>query len=234
MGNLVENSGDRLNLAHALPDGNALTVQGEETVRVITDGLEVDGYGRGSPESFQKALVILHIAGKVGGELRQRLSIRLGHIKDGHGLIHGDFDFLFLHDDLAILVQHGQLGIRVQLLLFDCLFEGGGGDDFDALFALSHMALKLVPPLVEARHKGGVGPLHIDEHLIVYAVAVKPAHRFQILGVFVRLKEILNASFDAVCDVFEPCFGILLLVFSHRRTPSMKISSLKPKSKTAM
>ena len=60
---------------------------------------------------------------------------------------------------------------------------------------------------------GGVGALHIDEHGVVDAVAVKAAHGGKVLPVFVALKQLLYARLDAVGDVLEPF--LVGLFFSH-------------------
>ena len=93
-----------------------------------------------------------HRPGQAGGQLRQGLAIRLAHIEHLDRTEHGDFDFLFLHDRLAIRVQNRSLGVRVSLHFLDLLFVGRRGDDGDTMLALFHMALKLVFPLVEPGH----------------------------------------------------------------------------------
>ena len=45
---------------------------------------------------------------------------------------------------------------------------------------------------------------------------MEAAHRAKILSVFVRLKEVLDASFYAVGNVFQPFFVGLLFILSHR------------------
>ena len=57
------------------------------------------------------------------------------------------------------------------LLLFHLI--GGRGNDFDTTFNLFHMAGKLVTPLVEACHKGGIGFLHSNEQGVVKGIAMK-------------------------------------------------------------
>jgi len=107
MGNLVNHSGYSLHFAHSLTNGDFLVVQGEKAVRAITDRDDFNGNRSRTPQGFQKNLIILHIARQVGGELRQRFSFCLRHIKDGYRLIHGNFDFLFLNDNLAVCIKHG-------------------------------------------------------------------------------------------------------------------------------
>ena len=211
---LVDNSRDCLHLAHTLADGDALAVQREETVRTIGKGLEVDGNRRRSSQSFHEDFVVLDITGQVRGQLRQRLAVSLRHIKDRNRLEHGDFDFFFLGDYLAVCIQQRQLGVGIDLFLLDLLFVGRRRNDLDAFFALPDVAFKLITPLVEAGDQSGVGPLHIDEHGVVDAVLVEPAHCAQILSVFVRLEQLLYPFFNAVGDVFESF--LVGWLFGHR------------------
>jgi hypothetical protein len=120
--------------------------------------------------------------------------------------IHGNLYGLFLRDNLAVRIQHRQAGVRVKLLLFNFLLEGCGRDDFDAALALHHVAGKLVFPFVEARNKSGVRLLHIDEHGIIHAVSVKPAHGAEILHIFLRLKEVFYPVLNAGGDLLQPVF----------------------------
>jgi len=52
------------------------------------------------------------------------------------------------------------------------------------------------------------------------------AHRAEILGVLVRLKEFFNPSFYAVGDVFELFLIGLFLIFNHRKLLSKKLAAL--------
>ena len=62
-------------------------------------------------------------------------------------------------------------------------------------------SIRTSEPLVEARHMGGVGALHIDEHGIVDRVAGKAAHSGEILPVLIALEQLLDAVFDAVNEM---------------------------------
>ena len=55
----------------------------------------------------------------------------------------------------------------------------------------------------------GVGALHIDQHGIVDAVLMKPAHSGKVLLVLFALKKLLDAGLYAVGNVFQP--GLVLL-----------------------
>ena len=209
----MDNGGDRLHLTHALTDGDALTVQREEAVRAILQRFEVNGNRRSSAQRLHEDLVVLHITTQIRCKLRQGLAVCLRYIEDRDRLEHGDFDFLFLHDDLAIGIKHRLLGIGVQFLFLDLLFERRWGDDFDTFFAFLDIALKLVTPFVKPGNQCGVGSLHIDEHGVVDAVLVEAAHGTKVLSVLVRLKKFLYPFFNAVGNVFESFFACLL--FGH-------------------
>ena len=182
---LMHHRRNSLDFAHTLTDGDALIVQREKAVCIVCNRLKINGYRRRSPECFHEDFVILNITGQIGRKLRQRLTVCLRNIEHRNRLEHGDFDFLFLHDNFAVRIKHGQLGVRVQLLFFNLLLEGCGGNDLDAFFTFEHIALELVAPFVEASHQSSVGLLHINQHLVIDAVTMKPAHCPEILSVLV-------------------------------------------------
>src|SRR5699024_12663444 len=64
---------------------------------------------------------------------RSGLAVRLAHIEHLDRAEHGNLNFPFLHDDLAILIQHRCLGVRVQLLFLDLFLERRGRDDGDTV-----------------------------------------------------------------------------------------------------
>ena len=96
------------------------------------------------------------------------------------------------------------MGIRVTLHFLDFLFVGRGGDDGDAMLTLFHMALKLVFPLVEPGHQGGVRALHIDEHGVVDGVAVELGHNGQVAHILLALEQLLDTLFNARRDFLQP------------------------------
>ena len=213
VGDLMDGGADRLYLAHAFSEDDALFVHGEVTVHILRQLLKEDGDGRAAAQSFHKHLVILHIPRKVRRQLRQGLACCLAHIKNRNRLVHRNPDFFLFHDGFTVSIQHGELGVGVELCFFNFLLEGRGGDDLNALFALFDASSELIAPFVEAGHMGGVGALHIDEHGVVDAVAVKAAHGGKVLPVSVALKQLLYARLDAVGDVLEPF--LVGLFFSH-------------------
>ena len=109
----MDGGADRLHLAHAFSEDDALFVHGEVAVHILRQLLKADGDGRTAAQSFHKHLVILHVPRKVRRKLRQGLACGLLHVEYHHGLVHGNLHRLFLRDNIAVLVPHGELGIRV-------------------------------------------------------------------------------------------------------------------------
>ena len=200
----MNGSGNGLHLAHAFPDGDALLIGGKIAVHVCIHRLKLDGDRGGPAQGLHKYLIVLDVAGQAGGQLRQGLSVRLADVKHLHRAEQRDLDFLFLHDDLAIGVQHGGFGVRVQLLFLDFLLIWCRGNDGNAVFTPLHMAGKLVFPLVVTGHQGGVRALHIDEHGVVDGVAVEAGHHGQVTAVFVALEQLLDTLFNARRDFLQP------------------------------
>ena len=225
MGDLMDGGAYRLHLTHTGADGDALRLNAEKSVRIPRNGLYLHRNGRSAAQRLHENLILLHIAAQISGKLGQGLSRSLRHIKDGYHLEHGNTDFLFLNDGLAVRIQHRRIGFRVGLDLLDLFLIGSGSDNADTFFAFQDVPAELITPLVEARHMGGVGALHIDEHGIIDRVAVKTAHRGEILPVLIALKQLLDAVFDAVNDLPHPVFVGLL--FSHDNLLSEKIAPLR-------
>ena len=225
MGNLMDGGAYRLHLTHTGADGDALRLNAEKAVRIPRNGLYLHRNGRSAAQRLHENLILLHIAAQIGGKLGQGLSRSLRHVKDGYHLEHRDTDFLFLNDGLAVCVQHRRIGFGVGLDFLDLFLIGSGSDDANAFFAFQDVPAELIAPLVEARHMGGVGALHIDEHGVVDRVAVKAAHGGEILLVLIALKQLLDAVFDAVNDLPHPVF--VGLFFSHDDLLSEKIAPLR-------
>ena len=213
MGDLVDGGAYRLHLTHTGADGDALRLNAEKAVRIPRNGLYLHRNGRSTAQRLHENLILLHIAAQIGGKLGQGLSRSLRHVKDGHHLKHGDTDFLFFNDGLAVRIQHRRIGFRVGLDFLDLFLIGRGSDNANPFFAFQDVPAELIAPLVEARHMGGVGALHIDEHGVVDRVAVKAAHSGEIQLVLIALEQLLDAVFDAVNDLPHPVF--VGLFFSH-------------------
>ena len=169
-------------------------------VRIGGHCFKSDRHRRTAAQSLHECLIIWHIAGKGGSKLRQRFPVGLAHIKDLDRAKHGDLDFFFLCDDLSVFIQNRSLGIWVQLLLLDFLLIRCGSDDGNAMLALFYMTLKLVFPLIVSGYQCGVRLLHIDEHGVVYRIAVEAGHDGQIAHILFTLKQFFDALLDAICD----------------------------------
>ena len=204
-----------VDLAHAGADGNApilIIVIAVHTGQILHE----DRHRRTALHSLHEDLIILHIAGKIGGKLRQGLALCLAHIKNRDRFVHRNLNFLFFHDGLAVSIQHGELGVRVEFCFLDFLFVRRRGNDLDAFFASFHMALKVVPPLAKTGNQRSVRLLHVNEHRVVDAVLVEAAHGAEILPVFLTLEQLLNPFFDTIGDLLEPVpVGLL---FCHIRS----------------
>ena len=174
VGDFVNGGFERLQLAHTLVKRDTLVLQVIIAVCAALDFLKADGDGRGLFKGCEKITVLLHIAcQRVHGNIRQFLSLGLRHVKDGHHLVGGDSDLLFLGDGLSVLADHGLLGLRVDFLRFLLDFERRRGDNLNAFFALFDVALKLVFPSGKARDQGSIGLLHGNQEGVVEAVIMK-------------------------------------------------------------
>ena len=198
VGDLMDGGGNGLHLAHACPDGDALLVRREIPVHVGGHRLHGERHRRGPAQGLHESLVVLDIPGQGGRQLRQGLAVRLAHIKHLHRAEHGDLNFPFLHDRLALCVQDGGLGVRVQLLFLNLFLEWRGRNDGNAVFAALHMTLKLIFPLVVPGHQRGVRLLHIDEHGVVDGVAVEPGHHGEVAHILFTLEQFLDALLNAL------------------------------------
>ena len=174
VGDFVNGGFERLQLAHTLVKRDALVLQVIIAVCAALDFLKADGDGRGLFKGCEKITVLLHIAcQRVHGNIRQFLSLGLGHVKDGHHLVGGYGDLLFLGDGLSVPADHGLLGLRVDFLRFLLDFERRRGDNLNAFFAFFDIALKLVFPSGKARDQGSIGLLHGNQEGVVEAVIMK-------------------------------------------------------------
>ena len=109
----MDGGADRLYLAHAFSEDNALFVHGEVAVHILRQLLKGNGDGRAAAQRLHKHLVIPHVPRKVRRQLRQGLACGLLHVEHHHGLVHGDLHRLFLCDNIAVLVPQGKSGVGV-------------------------------------------------------------------------------------------------------------------------
>ena len=200
MGNFMDRGRNRLHLTHALTNGDFLMIGRKIAVRIGGHCFKSDRHRRTAAQGLHECLIIWHIAGKGGSKLRQRFPIGLVHIKYLDRAKHGDLDFFFLCNDLSVFIQNRSLGIRVQLLLLDFLLVRCRGDDGNAMLTLFYMTLKLVFPLIVSGYQSGVRLLHIDEHGIVYRIAVEAGHDGQIAHILFALEQFFDALLDAIRD----------------------------------
>ena len=200
VGNLVYCGRNRLHLTHALANGNFLMIGRKIAVRIGGHCFKSNRHRCAAAQGLHECLIIWHIAGKGGSKLRQRFPVSLAHIKDLDRTKHGDLDFFFLCNDLSVFIQNRSLGIWIQLLLLDFLLIRCGSDDGNAMLALFYMTLKLVFPLIVSGYQSGVRLLHIDEHGVVYRIAVKSGHDGQIAHILFAFKQFFDALLDAICD----------------------------------
>ena len=210
VGDFVNGGFERLQLAHTLVKRDALVLQVIIAVCAALDFLKADGDGRGLFKGCEKITVLLHIAcQRVNGNIRQFLSLGLGHVKDGHHLVGRYSDLLFLGDGLSVPADHGLLGLRVDFLRFLLDFERRRGDNFYPFFAFFDIALKLVFPSGKARDQGSIGLLHGNQEGVVEAVIMKLRHNAQILFVAFAVEQLRNALLQAVGNLLELFGGLL-------------------------
>ena len=140
---------------------------------------------------FQQG-IILDTGGKfIYSQRRERLSVCLGIIENrcypkpgNHPLHHFDFRH-------PVLIQHRKPGVLVDFLpLFPFLYRSRC-DDLDALFALFHIAVKLIFPGIVPSHQRSIWTLHCDQQCIIEAVIVELRHCEQVLRIHFRSKNVL-------------------------------------------
>ena len=221
VGNFMDGGTNGLYLAHALSQKDFLLLGGKITVHPRLHSLKRDRHGGGAVQGFQKYLVFSYIPGQGRADLRQRPSVCLGDVEHRYYFEHGNGDFLFLGNWLAVFIQQRQFGIRVQLLLLLFYLIGGGSQYLNPFFAFPDMAAKAVFPLVESGNQGGIRLLGVDQHNIVQRIAMKQAHGGQVIPVTVRFKKFLDTFFNSGGDLFDTFFVGLLV--SHKMFLSLRI-----------
>ena len=217
VGHFVESGGNSLRLTHARPDIGVALSQTVISVAVFFQGHRnnIHGYRRSTTNGFHEHVVVLHVAVEIVYQGRQRLSIRLRHVKYRCYLEFRDTDRDFFHDRFAVFVYHDHLCFRIAFLPFHLFVIQNWSNDLDAFFTLVHMPPKLVLPLSEAGDHGGVRLLHIDQHDVVEGIVVEPGHGFQVLCVFPTGKQVFNALLDAVGNILQLFFLCLKRLLLH-------------------
>ena len=129
-------------------------------VRATGNVLEGHRDGGGLFQHLEKVLVLLHAAGQFfRADRGQRFSLGLAHIKDGNDFKCRNLDFLYFGNRLSVLSRHW-LSLGVQPRHFLLCFERGRSQNLDGFFTFLDVAVKIIPPLVVARHK--LAALHGD------------------------------------------------------------------------
>ena len=127
---------------------------------------------------------MLHVAGQLGNgrlhALRERLAVRLAHVKDLDRTEHRNLDFLFFRDGIAVCIQQRQFRIGVELLFFNLNFIWRRRKDRNAFLTTQHMTAELILPFLIPGNERRVWALRENKHLIVDRVMMKVAHRAQI------------------------------------------------------
>ena len=207
MGNLMDGRFQGLQLTHVLLNGDPLVNQVVVAMRTTGDVLKGHRDGGSLFQRLEEVLVLLHIPGQlVHTDRGQRFALGLAHVKDRHNLERRNLDFFFLGDGVAVLV-YDRLALFVQLRHFLFHLVGGGGQNLDTFLAPLHIAVKIVPPLVVARHK--LAALHGDQQRIVETVTVELRHRGEIGFVAFTLEKLLYAGFQPVSDLFHAVCAVL-------------------------
>ena len=174
MGNLVDRRLDGLDFTHTLLNGNAVFYMREVAFCAIGDVFKGNGDRRQLFESIKKGGVVFHAACQlVYGNIGKLFAVRLGHIEDAHHLEGGAGHFNRLSDRLAVLVENGLLRCWVEFFPLFLHLVGRRSKDFDALFALHHMAVEVALPCRVTGDQRRIRLLHGDEKRIVKRVVVE-------------------------------------------------------------
>ena len=207
MGNLMDGRFQGLQLAHVLLYGDPLFRQMVVAVRTARNVLKGHRDGGSLFQRLEEVLIPFYVAGQfLHAQRRQRFALGLAHVKDRHDLERRYLDFFLLGDRVAVLVPD-RLALFVQLRHFLFHLVGGRGKNLDAFLALFDIAVKFIPPLVVARHK--LAALHGNEDGVVEAVIVETGHRVQIGLEASALKQIHDAGFQPVGDLFHAVGAVL-------------------------
>ena len=174
MSNLMDRRLDGLDFAHSLLNGNAVFYMREVAFCAIGDVFKGNGDRRQLFESIKKGGVVFHAACQlVYGNIGKLFAVRLGHIEDAHHLEGGAGHFNRFGDRFAVLIEDGFLRCRVELFPLFLHLVGRRSKDFDALFALHHMAVEVALPCRVTGNQPRIRLLHGDEKRIVKRVVVE-------------------------------------------------------------
>ena len=201
MGDLVNGGFHRLNLAHALLNGDAAVFQMIVAVRTAGDILKGDGDGRFLFQGFKEGIIVLHRAFQfVHHDVRKLLAVGLGYVEHADHLEGGACDL----NRLAVRVQNRLLRLRVELFALHLCLVRRGRKDFDALFALHDLTVEVALPCGVTGNVGCLRLLHCNEQGVVERVVVKFGHRAEVFLIPFRVEQLLDALFQLVRDLLPP------------------------------
>lgn len=130
MRDLMDGCAHSLHLAHSFTQRNALFGWREKAVEVVRQGLHFNRHRRYPLQSVHERFVMLHVAGQLRNGrfylLRERLTVRLAHVKNLDGAKHGDLNLFFFCDRLAVRIQQRLLCVGVEFILLDLDLYGVG------------------------------------------------------------------------------------------------------------
>ena len=199
MGNLMNCRFYRLDLAHALLNGNAAILQMVIALRASGYILKAYRDGRFLLERIKEGSVVFHAACQlVYNDVGKLLAVGLGNIEYADHLEAGAHHLDKLGDRLAVSAQNRLLRLGIDFLHLDLCLVGRGSKDFDALFALHHMAVKVALPCRVPGNQRCLRLLHGDEQGVVERIVVKLGHRAKVFLEAFRFKEFLDALFQLV------------------------------------
>ena len=217
VGDLVNGGFDRLDFAHALLNGNAAFNRREESLCTARNVLKGNWDGRFLLERIEERLVVLDGAFQlIDDDVRKLLAVRLGNIEDAHHLEGRTKNLNRLRDSLSICADHRLLRQRINLLTLFLRLVRCGCKNFDALFALHDLTVKVTLPRGITGNIGCLRLLHRNEQRVVEGIVVELGHRAEVFLEPLGFKKLLDALFQLVRDFADL---LCVFVFSHLEPP---------------
>ena len=214
---LMNGGFDRLDFAHALLNGNTAFNRREESLCAARNILKGNWDGRLLLERIEERLVVLDGAFQlIDDDVRKLLAVRLGNIKDAYHLEGRTQNLDRLRDSLSVCADHRLLGCGVNLLTLFLSLIGCRSKDFDALFALLDLTVKVALPRGITGNIGCLRLLHRNEQRVVEGIVVELGHRAEIFLEPLGFKQLLDALFQLVRNLADL---LCISVFSHLKPP---------------
>ena len=214
---LMNGGFDRLDFAHALLNGNTAFNRREESLCAARNILKGNWDGRLLLERIEERLVVLDGAFQlIDDDVRKLLAIRLGNIKDTHHLEGRTQNLDRFRDSLSVCADHRLLRQRVNLLALFLRLVRRGCKNFDALFTLHDLTVKVTLPRGITGNVGCFRLLHCNEQRVVEGIVVELGHRAEIFLEPLGFKQLLDALFQLVRDFADL---LCIFVFSHLKPP---------------